>query len=140
MGSRLPGRAVVPSRRKGADGGPRRAPASTDLPGGPAVARCSGSAVIVTGATGIAASDADEKPDGTRGGPPTGGTSKARKAGSITATGNGTTGNAAATGPRVTDQPSPAASGSDSIVETEPSRSENGSESDSGEARYCRER
>ena len=38
---------------------------------------------------------------------------------------------------RVTDQPSPAASGSDSIVETEPSRSENGSESGSGEARYA---
>ena len=58
--------------------------------GGPAVARCSGSAVIVTGATGIAASDAGGK---------RGGTSKARKAGSITATGNGPTGNAAATEP-----------------------------------------
>ena len=59
--------------------------------GASAVARCSGSAVIVTGATGTAPSDA--------GGTPTGGTSKARKADSITATGNGTTGNAAATGP-----------------------------------------
>ena len=37
---------------------------------------------------------------------------------------------------RVTDQPSPAASDSDSIVVAEPSLSENGSESVSGEDRY----
>ena len=64
--------------------------------GGPAVARCSGSAVIVTGATGIAASDAGKKPGGNKGGTPTGGTRKARKDGSITGTGNGSTGNGAA--------------------------------------------
>ena len=35
MGPRLPGRAaVVPSRRKGGEGDPRRAPAPADLPGG----------------------------------------------------------------------------------------------------------
>ena len=61
-----------------------------------AVARCSGSVAIVTGATGTAASDAGKKHSGNKGGTPTGGTSKARRGGSITATGNGTTGNAAA--------------------------------------------
>ena len=60
------------------------------------MAWCSGSAAIVTGATGIAASDAGEKPGGNKGGTPTGGTSKARKAGSITGIGNGSTGNGAA--------------------------------------------
>ena len=37
----------------------------------------------------------------------------------------------------MTDQPSPATFDSDSIETAEPSRSENGSESDSGEARYA---
>ena len=55
----------------------------------------------MTGATGTAASDAGKKHSGNKGGTPTGGTSKARRGGSITATGNGTTGNAAAC--RVTD-------------------------------------
>ena len=53
----------------------------------------------MTGATGTAATDAGKKHGGNKGGTPTGGTSKARKAGSITATTNGPTGNAAATGP-----------------------------------------
>ena len=60
-----------------------------------AVARCSGSVAIATGATGIAGSDAGKKHSGNKGGTPTGGTSKARRDGSITATGSGTTGNAA---------------------------------------------
>ena len=64
--------------------------------GGPAVARCSGSAVIVTGATGIAVSAADEKPGGNNGVVRTKNTRKARKDGSITGTGNGSTGNGAA--------------------------------------------
>ena len=64
--------------------------------GVPAVAWCSGSVAIATGATGIAASDADKKNGGNRRGTPTGGTSKAGRGGSITATVNGTTGNAAA--------------------------------------------
>ena len=53
---------------------------------GPAVAWCSGSAVIVTGATNTAASAAGGKRGGNNGGPPTGGTSKAGRDGSITAT------------------------------------------------------
>ena len=76
--------------------GPAKSFCAGGFAGGPVVARCSGSVVIATGATGIAASDAGEKPGGNKGGMPTGGTSKARKAGSITATGNGTIGNAAA--------------------------------------------
>ena len=63
--------------------------------GGLAVARCSGSAVIVTGATNTAASDAGGKRGGNNGGTPTGGTSKVGKDGSITATGNGPIGGAA---------------------------------------------
>ena len=55
---------------------------------GPAVARRSGSAVIVTGAINTAASDAGGKRGGNNGGTPTGGTSKAGKDGSTTATGN----------------------------------------------------
>ena len=66
--------------------------------GGPTVAWCSGSTVIVTGATDTAASAAGGKRGGNNGGPPTGGTSKAGRDGSITATGNGSTGNAAAVG------------------------------------------
>ena len=62
--------------------------------GGPAVARCSGSAVIVTAAINTAASDAGGKRGGNNGGTPTGGTSKAGKDGSITATGNGPIGSA----------------------------------------------
>ena len=76
--------------------GPARSSCAGGFAVGPAVAWCSGSAVIVTGATGIAASDAGKKNGGNRRGTPTGGTSKARRGGSITATGNGTTGNAAA--------------------------------------------
>ena len=87
----------VPPQGRG--GGPAKSSCVNGFAGAPAVARCSGSAVIVTGATGTAPSDAGEKPGGNNGGTPTGGTSKARKDGSITATGNGTTGNAAATGP-----------------------------------------
>ena len=66
--------------------------------GGPAVAWCSGSVVIVTGGTNTAASAAGGKRGGNNGGTPTGGTSKVGKDGSITATGNGPTGNAAASG------------------------------------------
>ena len=84
----------VPPQGRG--GGPAKSSCVNGFAGGPAVARCSGFVVIATGATGIAASDAGEKPGGNNGGPPTGGTSKARKAGSITATGNGPTGNAGA--------------------------------------------
>ena len=49
----------------------------------------------MTGATGIAGSDAGKKSGGNKGGTPTGGISKAGRGGSITATGNGSTGNAA---------------------------------------------
>ena len=63
--------------------------------GGPAVAWCSGSVVIVTAAINTAASDAGGKRGGNNGGTPTGGTSKAGKDGSITATGNGPIGGAA---------------------------------------------
>ena len=62
------------------------------------MAWCSGSAVIVTGATNTVATDADRKRGGNNGGPPTGDISKAGGDGSITATGNGPTGNAAASG------------------------------------------
>ena len=84
----------VPPQGRG--GGSAKSSCVNGFAGGPAVARCSGFVVIATGATGTAASDAGEKPGGNKGGTPTGGTSKARKAGSITATGNGPTGNAAA--------------------------------------------
>ena len=57
---------------------------------------CSGSVVIVTGGTNTAASAAGGKRGGNNGGTPTGGTSKVGKDGSITATGNGPTGTAAA--------------------------------------------
>ena len=76
--------------------GPARGSCAAGIAGALAVAGCSGSVVIVTGATGTAASDAGKKHSGNKGGTPTGGTSKARRGGSITATGNGTTGNAAA--------------------------------------------
>ena len=96
MGSRLPwGVAVVPSRRTGGDGDRRRAPTAEVLPGGPAVAWCSGSVVIVTGGTNTAASAAGGKRGGANGGPPTGDTSKAGRDGSITATAIGNTGTAA---------------------------------------------
>ena len=65
---------------------------------GPAVAWCSGSAVIVTGATGTAATDAGKKSAVNRGRTPGGSTSKAGRGGSITATGNGSTGQSAACG------------------------------------------
>ena len=55
-----------------------------------------GSVVIVTGGTNTAASAAGGKRGGNNGGPPTGDTSKAGRDGSITATGNGPTGTAAA--------------------------------------------
>ena len=101
----------------------------------PTVARCSRSAAIVTGATGTAATDAGKKHGGNNGGTPTGGTSKA---------GRGRLDHRDRQRDyrercrrRVTDQPFAAPFDSGSIVETEPSRSENGSESDSGEARYA---
>ena len=78
--------------------GPARSSCADGIAGALAVAGCSGSVVIVTGATGTAAIDADEKSGGNRGGTPTGGTSKARRGGSITATGNGSTGQSAACG------------------------------------------
>ena len=76
--------------------GPARSSCAGGFAGVLAAGRRSGSAAIATGATGIAASDAGKKNGGNRRGTPTGGTSKARRGGSITATGNGTTGNAAA--------------------------------------------
>ena len=134
IGIALTGRGCpVPPQGRG--GGSAKSSCVNGFAGGPAVARCSGSAAIATGATDTAASDAGEKPGGNNGGTPTGGTSK---------------------GPegrldhrdrqrdyrerrrrRVTDHPSADTSASDSIVETEPSPSENGSESGSGEARYA---
>ena len=78
--------------------GPAKSPYGGGSAGGPAVAWCSGSVVIVTGGTNTAASAAGGKRGGNNGGPPTGGTSKAGRDGSITATGNGPTGNAAACG------------------------------------------
>ncbi len=78
--------------------GPAKSPCGGGFAGGPAVAWCSGSAVIVTGGTNTAASAAGRKRGGANGGPPTGNTSKVGKDGSITATGNGPTGNAAASG------------------------------------------
>ena len=71
-------------------------PCVNGFAGGAAVARCSGSAVIVTAAINTAARDAGGKRGGNNGGTPTSGTSKAGRDGSITATGNGPTGNAAA--------------------------------------------
>ena len=85
-----------PVRRKGGDWGTPKSHCVNGSAGGPAVAWCSGSAVIVTGGTNTAASAAGGKRGGANGGPPTGGTSKAGRDGSITATGNGPTGNAAA--------------------------------------------
>ena len=78
--------------------GAAKSPYGGGSAGGPAVAWCSGSVVIVTGGTNTAASAAGGKRGGANGGPPTGGTSKVGKDGSITATGNGPTGNAAACG------------------------------------------
>ena len=63
--------------------------------GGPTVAGCSGSAVIVTGATNTAVSAAGAKRAANKRGPPTGNTRKARRDGTITATGTGPTGHAA---------------------------------------------
>ena len=73
---------------------PGKRPCVNGFAGGPAVARCSGSAVIVTAAINTAARDAGGKHAGNNGGTPTGGTSKAGRAVSITATGNGPIGSA----------------------------------------------
>ena len=89
---------VCPLPPEGRAWGPAKIPCGGGSAGGPAVAWCSGSAVIVTGGTNTAASAAGGKRGGANGGPPTGGTSKAGRDGSITATGNGPTGNAAACG------------------------------------------
>ena len=78
--------------------GPARSSCAGGFAGVLAAGRRSGSAAIATGATGIAASDADKKSGGNKGGTPTGGTSKAGRGGSITATGNGSTGQSAACG------------------------------------------
>ena len=78
--------------------GPAKSHCVNGFAGGPIVAWCSGSAVIVTGATNTAASDADRKRDVGNFGLPTGDTSKAGRDDSITATGNGPTGNVAAVG------------------------------------------
>ena len=75
--------------------GPAKSYCVNGFAGAAAVARCSGSAVIVTGDTNTAASAAGGKRGGNNGGPPTGDTSKAGRDGSITATGNGPTGTAA---------------------------------------------
>ena len=68
---------------------PAKSHCADGFAGGPTVARCSGSAVIETGATDTAATDAARKRDGNNGGPLTGDTSKAGRDGSITATGDG---------------------------------------------------
>ena len=60
-----------------------------------AVAGCSGSAVIVTGATNTAVSAAGAKRAANKRGPPSVNTRKARRDGTITATGTGPTGHAA---------------------------------------------
>ena len=86
----------VPPQGRGR--GAAKSPCVNGFAGGPTVARCSGSAVIVTGATDTAASAADSKHGGNKGGVPTGDTSKAGRDGSITATGNGPTENGAACG------------------------------------------
>ena len=97
IGIALTGRGCpVPPQGRG--GGPAASSCAGGFAVGPAVAWCSGSAVIVTGATGIAGSDAGKKSGGNKGGTPTGGTSKAGRGGSITATGNGSTGQSAACG------------------------------------------
>ena len=62
--------------------------------GGPTVAWRSGSVLIATGATNTAGTDAGGKRVGDSGGPPTGGTSKAGRDASITATASGPTGRA----------------------------------------------
>ena len=89
---------VCPLPPEGRAWGPAKSLCGGGSAGGPAVAWCSGSVVIVTGGTNTAASAAGGKRGGANGGPPTGGTSKVGKDGSITATGNGPTGNAAACG------------------------------------------
>ena len=76
--------------------GPAKSHCVNGFAGGPTVAWCSGSVVIVTGATNTAATAADGKRNGANGGPPTGDTSKAGRDCSITATGNGPIGSAAA--------------------------------------------
>ena len=75
--------------------GAAKIPCGGGSAGGPAVARCSGSAVIVTAAINTAARDAGGKRGGNNVATPTSGTSKAGKDGSITATGNGPIGGAA---------------------------------------------
>ena len=97
MGPRLPGRACgCPVPPQGRGGGPAKRSCADGFAGAPAVARCSGSAAIVTGATGTVATDAGKKHGGNNGVVRTKNTRKARKAGSITGTGNGSTGNGAA--------------------------------------------
>ena len=89
---------VCPLPPEGRGWGPAKSPCGGGSAEGPAVAWCSGSVVIVTGGTNTAASAVGGKRGGNNGGTPTGGTSKVGKDGSITATGNGPTGNAAACG------------------------------------------
>ena len=71
--------------------GPAKSPCGGGSAGGPAVAWCSGSVLIVTGGTNTAASAAGRKRGANNGGTPTSGTRKVGKDGSITATGNGPT-------------------------------------------------
>ena len=66
--------------------------------GGSAVAGCSGSAGIVTGATNTAVTAAGRRRARYKSGPPDGNTSTARRDGTITATGTGPTGHAAGSG------------------------------------------
>ena len=89
------GRPVPP---QGRGRGPATSSYADGFAVGPAVVWCFGSAVIVTGATDTAASAAGGKRGGNRRGPPTGGTSKAGRGGSITGTGNGSTVKSAASG------------------------------------------
>ena len=76
--------------------GPMKNHCVNGFAGGSAVAGCSGSAVIVTGATNTAVSDAGRKRAGNKFGPPSVNTSEARRDGTITETGTGSTGHAAA--------------------------------------------
>ena len=78
--------------------GPAKGHCVNGFAGVPAVVRCSGSAVIVTGATDTAGHTAGKKRGCDNGVVRTKNTRTARKEGSITGIGNGSTGQSAASG------------------------------------------
>ena len=71
--------AETPAPPEGRPWEPLKSHCANGFAGGPAVAGCSGSAVIVTGTTNSATNDADGKCAGNNCGPPTGNTLKVRR-------------------------------------------------------------